>query len=114
MDQGPSNQPTLPAGVVTGQRYDALVSACKAGGYALPAVNVTGTNTINAVLEEGRGWELISTSTAGEGIYGHLFIFFAADRAKAVGGLEHAGQRRHGVVGELFARGVTVGVALDL
>ena len=42
---------TLPAGVVTGASYDSLVAACKAGGYALPAVNVTGTNTINAVLE---------------------------------------------------------------
>jgi len=41
----------LPAGVVTGADYSALVAACKAGGYALPAVNVTGTNTINAVLE---------------------------------------------------------------
>ncbi|MFM2071881.1 MAG: class fructose-bisphosphate aldolase [Actinomycetota bacterium] len=42
---------SLPAGVVTGASYDALVAACKAGGYALPAVNVTGTNTINSVLE---------------------------------------------------------------
>jgi fructose-bisphosphate aldolase, class II len=46
-----SAAPTLPAGVVTGGSYDTLVAACKAGGYALPAVNVTGTNTINAVLE---------------------------------------------------------------
>ncbi|MEX0848003.1 MAG: class II fructose-bisphosphate aldolase [Ilumatobacteraceae bacterium] len=42
---------TLPAGVVTGEAYQALVATAKAGGYALPAVNVTGTNTINAVLE---------------------------------------------------------------
>lgn len=41
----------LPAGVVTGAAYDALVAACKSGGYALPAVNVTGTNSVNAVLE---------------------------------------------------------------
>src|SRR3569623_81450 len=41
----------LPAGVVTGEEYRTLVSACKAGGYALPAVNVTGTNSVNAVLE---------------------------------------------------------------
>ncbi len=43
--------PTLNPGVVTGQDYQTLVRACKDGGYALPAVNVTGTNTINAVLE---------------------------------------------------------------
>lgn len=41
----------LPAGVVTGEAYRTLVASAKAGGYALPAVNVTGTNTINAVLE---------------------------------------------------------------
>lgn len=43
--------PTLKPGVVWGEDYKTLVKACKDGGYALPAVNVTGTNTINAVLE---------------------------------------------------------------
>jgi len=38
-------------GVLTGQDYQALVQAAKAGGYALPAVNVVGTSTINAVME---------------------------------------------------------------
>ncbi|EWY37794.1 fructose-bisphosphate aldolase [Skermanella stibiiresistens SB22] len=55
----PSTAGTSPAssaariapGVVTGENYRALVAACKAGGHALPAVNVTGTNTVNAVLE---------------------------------------------------------------
>jgi fructose-bisphosphate aldolase class II len=41
----------LSPGVVTGEDYKALIAAAKAGGYALPAVNVTGTNTLNAVLE---------------------------------------------------------------
>ncbi len=41
----------LKPGVVTGKDYQTLVAAAKAGGYALPAVNVTGTNIINAVLE---------------------------------------------------------------
>jgi fructose-bisphosphate aldolase class II len=43
--------PRLAPGVVTGEDYRTLVAACKAGGYALPAVNVTGTNSVNAVLE---------------------------------------------------------------
>jgi fructose-bisphosphate aldolase, class II len=43
----------LKPGVVTGADYQTLVKACKAGGYALPAVNVVGTSTINAVLEAG-------------------------------------------------------------
>ncbi len=42
---------TLKPGVVVGEDYQTLVTACKEGGYALPAVNVTGSNTVNAVLE---------------------------------------------------------------
>jgi fructose-bisphosphate aldolase class II len=38
-------------GVVTGKAYQTLVQAAKDGGYALPAVNVVGTNSVNAVLE---------------------------------------------------------------
>lgn len=41
----------LQPGVVTGSDYRTLVAACKAGGYALPAVNVVNTSTINAVME---------------------------------------------------------------
>ncbi|XHO98464.1 class II fructose-bisphosphate aldolase (plasmid) [Azospirillum sp. A26] len=42
---------SLPAGVVTGANYLSLLDACRTGGYALPAVNVVGTNSLNAVLE---------------------------------------------------------------
>ncbi|HYG89233.1 MAG TPA: class II fructose-bisphosphate aldolase [Azospirillum sp.] len=42
---------SLRPGVVTGEDYRTLVKACQEGGYALPAVNVIGTSTINAVLE---------------------------------------------------------------
>ncbi|MCO4747249.1 MAG: class II fructose-bisphosphate aldolase [Proteobacteria bacterium] len=38
-------------GVVTGKAYQAVIEAAKAGGYALPAVNVVGTDSVNAVLE---------------------------------------------------------------
>jgi len=38
-------------GVVFGQDYQTLIKACKEGGYALPAVNVVGTHSVNAVLE---------------------------------------------------------------
>jgi fructose-bisphosphate aldolase class II len=44
-------QMNLKPGVVTGKDYRALVKACKDGRYALPAINVIGTNSINAVLE---------------------------------------------------------------
>lgn len=49
-----SPQLGLKSGVVSGAEYRALVAACKQGGYALPAVNVIGTSTINAVLEAAR------------------------------------------------------------
>ena len=42
---------SLKPGVVTGEGYKTLVEAAKAGGYALPAVNVVGTNSINACME---------------------------------------------------------------
>ncbi len=41
----------LKPGVVTGNDYQQMIAAAKAGGYALPAVNVTSTNTANAVME---------------------------------------------------------------
>lgn len=42
---------TLKPGVVYGDDYKTLLQACKDGNYALPAVNVVGTNSINAVME---------------------------------------------------------------
>jgi fructose-bisphosphate aldolase, class II len=75
MNSGPTAQSaidTLPAGVVTGRQYAALVAACKAGGYALPAVNVTGTNTANAVLEAAaanRSDVIIQLSNGGAQFY---------------------------------------------
>ena len=42
---------SLKPGVVTGEDYKTLLKAAKEGGYALPAVNAVGTNSINAVME---------------------------------------------------------------
>lgn len=42
---------SLKPGLVWGDSYRALVKHCKEGGFALPAVNVIGTNSLNAVLE---------------------------------------------------------------
>jgi fructose-bisphosphate aldolase class II len=44
-------QYSLKPGVVSGEDYKTLLKACKEGGYALPAVNVVGTDSVNAVLE---------------------------------------------------------------
>lgn len=47
----PSSPTHIPAGVVSGHDYRTLLSACRDGRYALPAINVTSTNTVNAALE---------------------------------------------------------------
>ena len=41
-------------GVATGQEVQAIFNHAKANNYALPAVNVIGSDTINGVLETAR------------------------------------------------------------
>ena len=60
-------------GVVTGEAYKAVIDAAKAGGYALPAVNVVGTNSVNAVLEaaaKAGSDVIIQLSNGGAQFYG--------------------------------------------
>ena len=59
-------------GIVYGDDYIKLVQKCKDEGYALPAVNVTGTNTINAVMEaaaRNRSDVIIQFSNSGAQFY---------------------------------------------
>ncbi|MBD3793308.1 MAG: class II fructose-bisphosphate aldolase [Campylobacterales bacterium] len=42
---------TLPAGVLSGDQVQKLFTIAKKSGFAIPAVNVVGTSSINAVLE---------------------------------------------------------------
>jgi len=44
----------IPAGVVTGDLVQEVFADAKANHYALPAANVVGTNSVNAVLETAR------------------------------------------------------------
>ena len=63
----------LKPGVVTGADYLTLLEACRAGGYALPAVNVVGTNSINAVLEsaaKNKADVIVQLSNGGARFYG--------------------------------------------
>lgn len=69
----PAGATRLRPGVVTGADYQALVANAKAHGFALPAVNVTGTNTANAVLEAAaanRSDVIIQLSNGGAQFYG--------------------------------------------
>lgn len=45
---------TIPAGVVTGDKVQEIFAKAKANQFALPAANVVGTNSVNAVLETAR------------------------------------------------------------
>jgi fructose-bisphosphate aldolase class II len=44
----------FPAGVLTGSQVQEVFAAAKSEGWAIPAVNVTGTDTVNAVIETAR------------------------------------------------------------
>jgi len=44
----------IPAGVISGSHVQELFAYAKEKGFAIPAVNVTGTDTINAVLETAK------------------------------------------------------------
>jgi len=82
----------LRPGVVFGDSYKALVAACKAGHYALPAVNVTSTNTINAVLEAAAANKsdvIIQLSNSGARFYAGEACP-DAERARALGAISAA------------------------
>ena len=59
-------------GIVFGDDYAKLVQNCKDGGFALPAVNVVGTSSINAVMEaaaKNRSDIIIQFSNSGAQFY---------------------------------------------
>lgn len=59
-------------GVVSGADYKAVVAKAKAGKYALPAVNIVGNNTANAVLEaaaKAKSDVIIQLSNGGASFY---------------------------------------------
>ncbi|MBA5727668.1 class II fructose-bisphosphate aldolase [Bombella mellum] len=49
-----SSPPTIPPGVVSDTTYQALLHACRMGGYALPAINVSSSTAANAALAAAR------------------------------------------------------------
>ncbi len=82
----------LKPGVQTGDDYIALVEACKSGGYALPAVNVVNTQSINAVLEaasRAKSDIIIQLSGGGAQFYAGKGIK-DSEQAKVLGGISAA------------------------
>jgi len=85
----------LKPGVVTGEGYKTLVNAAKAGGYALPAVNVVGTNSMNAVMEaaaKAKSDIIIQLSNSGTAFFAGAGMpdAFTAKVVGAVAAAQHA------------------------
>lgn len=79
-------------GVVFGDNYAKLVEACKEGGYALPAVNVVGTSSLNAVMEaaaKNKSDVIIQFSNSGAQFYAGKGMEDAF-RAKVLGAVSAA------------------------
>ena len=82
----------LKPGVVYGKDYLTLIQACKDGGYALPAVNVVGTNSANAVMEaaaKNKSDVIIQVSNGGAQFYAGKGLENSFD-AKVLGAISFA------------------------
>jgi fructose-bisphosphate aldolase class II len=76
---------------VTGEKLQALFSHAKANGYALPAVNVVGSDSINSVMEAGKNVNtpvIVQFSHGGAAFYGGKGI--DSDQAAIMGAVSGA------------------------
>ncbi len=83
----------LKPGVATGDDLTKLFQLAKEQGYALPAVNVTGTDTVNAVMEAAKVVNspiMIQLSHGGGGFYAGKGIGLEANEAAALGAISAA------------------------
>lgn len=93
------------AGVATGEAADKILEHAFANGYALPAVNVIGTNSINGVLETAREMKapvIVQFSNGGARFYAGKSLSNENERAAiagAISGAQHVRQlaREYGV-----------------
>ncbi|GAB2477080.1 class II fructose-bisphosphate aldolase [Hymenobacter qilianensis] len=84
---------TLRAGVLHGDEIQALFRHAKANAYAMPAVNVTGTNTVNAVLEAAKAVNspvMIQFSNGGAQFFAGKSIPNGDQRASIAGAISGA------------------------
>jgi len=87
------------AGVVSGEKLTELLNYAKANQFALPAVNVTGTNTVNAVLETAREVNspvIIQFSNGGASFFAGKGLSNTDQKASIIGGISGA-QHVHAV-----------------
>lgn len=83
----------FPAGVITGENVAKLFAYAKEKGFAIPAVNVTGTDTVNAVLETAAAVNspvIIQLSNGGAVFYAGKGIKAEGQGAAVLGGVAAA------------------------
>ncbi len=83
----------LRAGVLHGDEVQTLFHHAKANAFALPAVNVTGTNTVNAVLETAKAVNspvIIQFSNGGAQFFAGKSASNDGQRASIAGGISGA------------------------
>ncbi len=83
----------FPAGVLTGEKVSQLFAYAKEKGFAIPAVNVTGTDTINAVLETAAAVNspvIIQLSNGGAAFYAGKAIKAEGQGAAIIGAVAAA------------------------
>ncbi|MEG1607447.1 MAG: class II fructose-bisphosphate aldolase [Mucinivorans sp.] len=83
----------FPAGVLTGEKVGQLFAYAKEKGFAIPAVNVTGTDTINAVLETAAAVNspvIIQLSNGGAAFYAGKGCKLEGQGAAILGGISAA------------------------
>jgi fructose-bisphosphate aldolase class II len=88
----------IPAGVVTGENVQALYAFAKANQFAIPGANVTGTNTVNAVLETAREVNspvIIQFSNGGATFFAGKGLGNENQRAAVAGAVSGAHHVRH-------------------
>lgn len=83
----------FPAGVLTGNKVGELFAYAKEKGFAIPAVNVTGTDTINAVLETAAAVNspvIIQLSNGGAAFYAGKGLKGEGQTTAILGGISAA------------------------
>lgn len=83
----------LKPGLVFGSALEDLYQYAKENKFAIPAVNVTGTNTINAVLETAKALNspvIIQFSNGGGQFYAGKSLKLETDKAAALGAISGA------------------------
>jgi fructose-bisphosphate aldolase class II len=96
----------VPAGVIVGSNVEKVFAYAKAHGFALPAVNCTGTDTVNAAMETAREMDapmVIQFSNGGAAFYAGKGLSNEGQRASIAGAIAGA-MHIHQLAGQYGAR----------